>query len=109
MKQIAEDTADKALAYLRDTAGDAAKARADRIYLEEYRKSKKAILMSRFANMPVNAQEREAYSADEYLELLEGIREAVERDEFFRFKRESAMAIIEAWRTQQANIRAGNV
>ena len=106
MKQITEEMIDKALEYLRETAGDAAKARAERLYLEEFKKSKKALLMTKYPELPVNAQERESLADDEYLNLLDAWRDAVEQDEFFRYKREAAGAIIEAWRTQQANLRA---
>jgi len=36
---------------------------------------------------------------------LEGYRVAVEQDSAFRFKREAAMARIDAWRTQSSNLR----
>ena len=42
---ITDDEIDKALDYLRDNARDAAQARADRVYVEEYRKVIKAQLM----------------------------------------------------------------
>ena len=83
-----------------------AKARADRIYLEEYRKSLKAILMKRSLENAVNAQEREAYSDPEYVKLLQGLREAVEVEEEIRWGLVAAQARIEVWRTQSANDRA---
>ena len=45
MKAISEDDVQKAVDWLRDNAEACAKARATRIYLEEYRKSIKALLM----------------------------------------------------------------
>ena len=53
---ITEEEVEKAIDYLRDTAVDAAQARADRIYLEEYRKSLKAMIMSEFAGLAIGAQ-----------------------------------------------------
>ena len=41
-----ESSPDKAIQYLIDTAPLYAQAKADRLYLEEFRKSKKAQLMS---------------------------------------------------------------
>ena len=46
-----------------------AKAKSERIYLEEYRKSLKAILMKGSLENAVNAQERDAYSHPEYIKI----------------------------------------
>jgi hypothetical protein len=97
---------DKALDYLRTSASIAAKARAERLYLEEFKKSKRALLMSNYLDQPVNAQEREALSDPEYLSFLEVLRGAIEADENNKFKREAAQALIEGWRTQCSNLRA---
>ena len=75
-------------------------------YLEEYRKSLKAILMKRSYEQTVNAQEREAYSAQEYIDLLKGLKEAVEREEEVRWGLVAAQARIEVWRSQEATNRA---
>lgn len=83
-----------------------AKAKAERIYLEEYRKSLKAILMKESMESAVNAQEREAYSDSQYLKLLAGLRAAVEIEEKLRWDLIAAQARIEIWRTEQANARA---
>jgi len=83
-----------------------AQAKANRIYLEEYRKSLKAIIMKRSLETAVNAQEREAYSDLEYLQLLKGLKEAVEVEEEVRWGLVAAQARIEVYRTQSANERA---
>ena len=83
-----------------------AKAKAERIYLEEYRKSLKAIIMKRSLENAVNAQEREAYSDPEYVELLKGLREAVEVEEEIRWGLVAAQARIEVWRSMEATNRA---
>ena len=82
-----------------------AKAKAERIYLEEYRKSLKAILMKRSMETAVNAQEREAYSDKEYLALLDGLKVAVEHEEEERWGLVAAQARIDVWRTTEANNR----
>ena len=41
---IDEQTVESALDFLRDNAGKIAKARAERVYLEQFRKSKNALL-----------------------------------------------------------------
>ena len=96
----------KAVDYIITNAKKFAKAKAERCYLEEYRKSLKAILMKRSMESAVNAQEREAYSDPEYLQLLLGLREAVEIEEKLRWDLIGAQARVEIWRTEQANLRA---
>ena len=103
---ITDDEIDKALDYLRDNARDAAQAKANRIYIEEYRKVVKAKLMKEHASMSAVLQEREAYSDPRYAQHLEAIKQAVEADEGHRFLRGAAEAKIEAWRTQSSNTRA---
>jgi hypothetical protein len=95
-----------AIEYLFKHGKRYAKAKAERIYLEEYRKSLKAILMKRSYEQTVNAQEREAYSAQEYIDLLKGLKEAVEREEEIRWGLVAAQARIEVWRSQEATNRA---
>lgn len=102
---ITDDEVQKALDFLRFQSPDAAKAKAERIYLEEYRKTVKATAMKNCLSLPVSAQEREAYSSKEYVAHLEVMRDAIEKDEFFRWKMVAAQAIIEAWRTSSANER----
>jgi len=95
-----------AIEYLFKHGKRYAKAKAERIYLEEYRKSLKAILMKRSYEQTVNAQEREAYSDQEYIDLLKGLKEAVEREEEIRWGLVAAQARIEVWRSQEATNRA---
>ena len=103
---ITDEEIEKAVDWLRDNADDSAKSRAERIYIEEYRKSLKATLMKRFVDLPISAQEREAYAHPEYINHLKALKVAVEKDEKMRFLRVSAEAKIEAWRSMSANIRS---
>ncbi len=86
-------------------APEYAKAKSERVYLEEFRKSKKALLMQGHIDLPVSAQEREAYADDEYVALLDGLKAAVEQEELLRWRMTSAQAAIEIWRTESANAR----
>lgn len=95
-----------ALDYLRSSALDAAQSRANRIYMEEFRKSLKALIMSEHKDLPVNAQEREAYADKRYQKHLKAMKTAIELDEKNRFLRVAAQAKIEAWRSSSANERA---
>jgi len=110
MSIVTDDDVEKALAFLRRNANVAAKARADRLYLEEFKKTKKALLMQQAAegnpSMTIGVQEREAYANPEYVELLEGYRVAIENDEKARFGVLAAQITIDAWRTQESNQRA---
>ena len=95
----------KAIQYLIDTAPLYAKAKADRIYLEEFRKSRKAQLASQAGTEVLGKQETYAYAHPDYIEILEGIREAVEREERYRWLMTAAQARIEVWRTEQYSAR----
>lgn len=95
----------KAVDFIRDNGRHYAKAKADRIYMEEYRKSLKAILMKGSMENAVNAQEREAYSHPDYIKLLEGLKEAVEIEERLRWEMIAAQARVEVWRSQEASNR----
>ena len=110
MSIVTDDDVEKALSFLRRNCNVAAKARADRLYLEEFKKTKKAMLMQQAAegnpSMTIGLQEREAYAHPEYLELLEGYRVAIENDEKARFGVLAAQITIDAWRTQESNQRA---
>jgi hypothetical protein len=103
---ISEKEVSKALDYLRDSAAEVAKAKAERIYLEEYRKSLKALIMKDHLDISVSAQEREAYASDEYVKHLRAMQIAIERDETLRFMRIAAEAKINAWQTMSANYRS---
>ena len=83
-----------------------AKAKAERIYLEEFRKSKKAILMQAHNDKAIGAQEREAYAHPEYIGLLAALRVAVESEETLRWRLVSAQTSVEVWRSQEASSRA---
>ena len=96
----------KAIQYLIDTAPIYAKAKADRIYLEEFRKSRKAQLMSQAGTEVLGKQETYAYAHADYIEILEGIRQAVEKEEKYRWLMTAAQARIEVWRTEQYSMRA---
>ena len=91
----------KAIQFLIDTAPLYAKAKADRMFLEEFRKSRKAQLASQAGTEVLGKQETFAYAHPEYIEILEGIREAVEKEERFRWLMTAAQARIEVWRTEQ--------
>jgi hypothetical protein len=95
----------KAIQYLIDTAPLYAKSKADRIFLDEFRKSRKAQLQSQAGTEVLGKQETYAYAHADYIQILEGIREAVEREERYRWLMTAAQARIEVWRTEQYSAR----
>lgn len=102
------DTPYKAVDYIIKNAPAYAKAKSDRVYLEEFRKSKKALLMKDALKQGIeaaNAQEREAYANPEYIELLEGLAAAIEKEETLKWLIEAARMKTDIWRTEQANAR----
>ena len=99
----------RSLDFIRDNAPAYAKAKSDRIHVEEFRKTKKALLMRQAeieGHKSAVAQEREAYAHPEYIQLLEGLRAAVEEEERLRWLMVAAQAKIEAWRTIESTRRA---
>ena len=104
---ITDEAAELALDFLKVSAKAYAKAKAERIYLDEFRKSKKAILMRASGDQSAAAQERDAYAHPEYQGLLLGLKAAVEEEENLRWKIASAELQISIWQTQSANSRKG--
>lgn len=103
---INEQEVEAAVDWLRDTAQEAAQKRAERLYLDEYRKVLRAQLMKQHMDLPVSAQEREALADPKYAEHLQALKIAIDEDERMRFLRVAAEAKIEAWRSMNANYRA---
>jgi hypothetical protein len=99
-EEAAQDIRNKAAAY--------GAAKAQRVYLEEFRKSRKALLMKEALEMgfeAANAQEREAYASPAYQRLLEGLGVAIEQEETLKWEIEAARLDIEIWRTREATNR----
>lgn len=96
----------KAVDYILANGKIFAKAKAERIYLEEFRKSKKAILMSQSTAEAANAREQYAYSHPEYLSLLDGLKAAIEVEEKLRWDLIAAQTRVEIWRSEEASARA---
>ena len=84
----------KAIDYIIANAPKYAKAKSERRYLEEFRKTKKALLMKDAMQMG-------------YQELLRGLAVAIEQEESLRFMLKAAEMRAEVWRTESANERSG--
>ena len=102
---ISDDDIQVAVDWLQNNAIESAKRVAERKYLEEYRKSLKALIMKEHIDKPVTVQEREAYADQRYLMHLKALQIAIFRDEEMKFLRSAKEAKINAWQTQSANMR----
>lgn len=95
----------EAINYMIKNAKAYAQAKAEVTYLEQFRKSKKAILFASAMGNTIADKESYAYSHPEYLELLEGLKAAVEEAERLRWMLVAAQARIDVWRSQEASNR----
>jgi hypothetical protein len=102
---IDDNAVQRAVDWLLDNAAASAKARADRVLLDEMTKVIKARLMRQSKETSLAAQERDALASDEYETHLRGLAVAVELDEKYRAQRAAADARLECWRTLSSNAR----
>lgn len=108
MSDEAEISIFRCLDFLRDNAAAMASAKADRVQLEEFRKSKKALLMreaEEAGHKSAISQEREAYANKEYIEFLNALAAAVEKEEKIRWLMKSAELKIDVWRSLESTRR----
>lgn len=97
----------KALDFIRDNAQAYAQAKANVVYMTEYRKSLKAILMQEATDLKTQTErETYAYANESYIEHLRAIATAVEECEKLRWLMVSAEAKIEVWRSLESSARA---
>jgi hypothetical protein len=99
---------DKAAETIREKAPIYGEAKARRVYLDEFKKVKLALLMKDALARNIeaaNAQQREALASPEYQELLLGLQVAIEVEETLRWELEAARLDIEVWRTREATKR----
>jgi hypothetical protein len=107
--RLSDEQIERRMQQLRETAGKYAKAKAEYDHLEDFKKSKVAILMKEAELQGFKtaaAQEREALAHPEYIQLLEGLKVANEEAE--RLRRELWLAELgsEIWRTNESSRRA---
>ena len=99
---------EETLHYLRNKAADYAKAKSNRVHIEQYRKSLKAKLMveaEREGITAANKQEVFAYAHRDYIDLLDGLQVAVHDETLLAHLMEAGRLRVEIWRTEQANNR----
>lgn len=107
-KLITDDMVQNSLLHLAVASEHEAAARAMRERLDFERKRIRATNILNATHMP-NASMREAWAETQpnYAAATDKYCDAIEKDELLRSKRNTCIVIIDAWRTQNANDRAG--
>jgi hypothetical protein len=95
-----ENPAHLAINFILTNASKYAQAKATRVQLEEFRKSKKAMLMAEEEGS-LGAKEIYAYAHRDYVDLLFQIKEAVIQEEELKYKLEAAKLRVEVWKTEE--------
>lgn len=91
----------RAIVFIQENALPYAQAKADRLFIEGYLKSVKAILMNESDLSSLGAKEQFAYSNIRYQEQLNALRLAVEQEERLKYLMEAAKMKVEVWKTQE--------
>lgn len=94
-----------AIDYIIKHSREYAIAKANVTYLIEYRKTQKAICYQASNKTTIADKEADAYSHQDYIAVLDGLKEAVEDAERLRWMLVAAQARIEIWRSQEASNR----
>ena len=95
-----ENPANAAIDFILKNASKFAQCKGTRVQLEEFRKSKKAILMSQEEGT-LGAKEMYAYAHPEYVALLMDIKQAIAEEEELKYKLEAAKLRVEVWKTEE--------
>ena len=95
--------------YLIDGVDDAARAKGELSYVEDYKKPLLADIMrekhKEFPTMPVSGQERDALADPRYKMHIRAIGDAVQENERHKRLLISAEAVISVYQTESANNR----
>jgi len=104
---MTEDEAMKCLDYIRDNSPRYAEAKAQRVYIENFLRSKKSFLMNECPSQIKTLGDKEAYAYahPDYVELLKGLQAAVSTEEEIKWRMEAAKLKFEFWKTEQFNNR----
>jgi hypothetical protein len=98
----------KAIEYIMENASKFGEAKSQRVYLECFLKTKKALLMKDAMAKGIDsavAQEREAYAHIEYADLLRGLMVAIEKEETLKWMLVAAQMKMDLYRTEEASNR----
>jgi len=96
----------EAINFMIKNAAAYAQAKAQVVYLTEYRKTVKAIGFQRSIKSTMADKEADAYTTVEYATCVEGLREAVAEAERLRWMLVAAQARVDCWRSMEASNRS---
>lgn len=102
---MTEDQAQKAIDFIRDSAPEFAKAKADRTYIENYLKVVKAQAMADSDKKTLGDREIDAYMSEKYLFQLTEMRNAVATEEELKYRMEAAKLRFEHYKIECFNNR----
>lgn len=91
----------RAIVFIQENALLYAQAKADRLFIEGYLKSLKAMLMNESDSGSLGAKEQYAYSHSKYVQQLEAMKIAIEDEERLKYLMEAAKMKVEVWKTQE--------
>jgi len=103
---IPDQDVERAIEFLLGKARERGRCKGALVRAGHMRKHRKALMMKQFNELPVSAQEREAYASDEYVAALTEEAEAAAAYEHILALCEAAALKVEIWRSQSANSRA---
>lgn len=103
---IDDNDVEKAVWYLRDSAGDSGRTRGRMAYSDgQLRRIKSLVMLEKDGSLGI--REAEAYASKDYADALEQLENATADYETIRAKREAAQYAIDVWRTQTSARKAG--
>lgn len=94
-----------AIDYIIKHSKEYAIAKANVVYLEQFRKTQKAICFQASLRTTMAEKEADAYAHKDYIAVLDGLKDAVEAAERLRWMLVAAQARVEVWRSQEASNR----
>ena len=94
-----------AVDYIIKHSREYALAKANVVYLEQFRKTQKAICFQSSLRTTMAEKEADAYAHKDYIAVLDGLKDAVEAAERLRWMLVAAQARVEIWRSQEASNR----
>ena len=94
-----------AIDYIIKHSQEYALAKANVVYLEQFRKTQKAICFQASLRTTMAEKEADAYAHKDYIAVLDGLKDAVEAAERLRWMLVAAQARVEIWRSQEASNR----
>ena len=91
----------KAIQFIAENSRAYAKAKAQRVLIENSLRSTKARLMNDSDAKTLGDREAYAYAHEDYLIQVRGLSEAVEQEEYLRWMLEAAKMKVDIWKTNQ--------